>query len=200
MPTGYTSGVQSGEITSFADYALECARAFGALILMRDDPKGTPIPEFQLDEHYINSKDDAARNLLEIQKRTPDDWLKAYHRYADDTISRREESLAQIAEWRSRYTAMLEKARKFTPPSSEHVDYAKFLCSQLEESIEWDCSTKFYDKMTVKPFEEWKKSEEEMAWRRLDMASKSLTDEMERCRSRNEWVRQLRDAIAQVGD
>jgi len=207
MPTGYTDGVRSGEVTSFAEYALECARAFGALIMLRDEPKGIPIPELEPDEHYIKNKDDAARELLEIRTRTPDDWRKAYHQYAEETIARREESLARIAEERARCTAMLEKARMFKPPSNEHANYAKFLCSQLEESIAWDCSTKFYDELTVEPFEKWKNSTEEMAWRRLDMASKSLSDEIERCsdeieryRSRNEWVRQLREAIAEVGD
>ena len=35
MPTGYTAAVCSGEITEIKDFALSCARAFGALITMR---------------------------------------------------------------------------------------------------------------------------------------------------------------------
>jgi len=45
MPTGYTYPVVEGKITEFSDFALSCARAFGALITMRDDPHDTPIPE-----------------------------------------------------------------------------------------------------------------------------------------------------------
>jgi hypothetical protein len=45
MPTGYTDCVRSGEVTEFADFAMKCARAFGACIEMRDEPSGTPIPE-----------------------------------------------------------------------------------------------------------------------------------------------------------
>ena len=37
MPTGYTAYVQDGVITEFADFAMKCARAFGALIDMRDE-------------------------------------------------------------------------------------------------------------------------------------------------------------------
>lgn len=45
MPTGYTADVQSGKVTDFAEYAMNCARAFGALVLMRDDPSDADIPE-----------------------------------------------------------------------------------------------------------------------------------------------------------
>ena len=43
MPTGYTAPIKDG--ISFNDFMWGCARAFGALIMMRDDPPGTPIPE-----------------------------------------------------------------------------------------------------------------------------------------------------------
>jgi hypothetical protein len=38
MPTGYTAGVADGTITEFREYALLCARAFGACIMLRDEP------------------------------------------------------------------------------------------------------------------------------------------------------------------
>lgn len=37
MPTGYTASVQEGKVTEFRDFAMECARAFGALVMMRDE-------------------------------------------------------------------------------------------------------------------------------------------------------------------
>lgn len=45
MPTGYTADVEDGKITTLRGYALTCARAFGALIDMRDDPMSKPIPQ-----------------------------------------------------------------------------------------------------------------------------------------------------------
>lgn len=45
MPTGYTAAVCDGKITEFPAFALQCARAFGALITMRDDAMNAPIPE-----------------------------------------------------------------------------------------------------------------------------------------------------------
>ena len=44
MPTGYTCGVQNGEITELKDYILQCARNFGACIHMRgEDFNSKPI-------------------------------------------------------------------------------------------------------------------------------------------------------------
>ena len=43
MPTGYTAGILEGE--TFEQYALQCAKAFGALVMMRDEPSDAPIPD-----------------------------------------------------------------------------------------------------------------------------------------------------------
>lgn len=45
MPTGYTAGVKDGTVTDFKAFVMQCARAFGALIDMRDDPSDVPIPK-----------------------------------------------------------------------------------------------------------------------------------------------------------
>lgn len=45
MPTGYTSGVAVGKVTDFREFALQCARAFGACISLSDESSDTPIPE-----------------------------------------------------------------------------------------------------------------------------------------------------------
>ena len=43
MPTGYTAAVQDGSITTLRDYALQCARGFGAFLHMHDEPFDTPL-------------------------------------------------------------------------------------------------------------------------------------------------------------
>ena len=43
MPTGYTAKIADGQ--TFEEFILSCARAFGALVEMRDEPADAPIPE-----------------------------------------------------------------------------------------------------------------------------------------------------------
>jgi hypothetical protein len=45
MPSSHTSPVQKGEVTSFPDFALDCARAFGATIAMRDMASDAPLTD-----------------------------------------------------------------------------------------------------------------------------------------------------------
>lgn len=45
MPTGYTASVADGTTTTLRAFALQCARAFGATVTMRDDPMSAEIPE-----------------------------------------------------------------------------------------------------------------------------------------------------------
>lgn len=45
MPTGYTDKIYRGEPQTFPEFAARSARAFGALISMRDEPLGDELPK-----------------------------------------------------------------------------------------------------------------------------------------------------------
>jgi len=44
MPTGYTADLNDGKQVTFQEFTMKCARAFGALIEMRDDLGGLSSP------------------------------------------------------------------------------------------------------------------------------------------------------------
>ena len=68
MPTGYTHPVQEGKITELRDFALNCARAFGACVTMRDDPSDTPIPgKFEPSDYHIKALKEAKEDLLVVR-------------------------------------------------------------------------------------------------------------------------------------
>jgi hypothetical protein len=72
MPTGYTADVQNGTVTELRDFALSCARAFGACIMMRDDPPGTPIPDqFEPSSYYRIECEKAQAELSRLLTLTP---------------------------------------------------------------------------------------------------------------------------------
>ena len=50
MPTEYTHYIKDG--ISFKEFALKCARAFGACITMKEDPMDVEIPKFKPDTYY----------------------------------------------------------------------------------------------------------------------------------------------------
>ena len=55
MPTGYTAKLMEQGQT-FPEFIMSCARAFGALIMMRDDPANAPIPEkFEPSDYHVRA-------------------------------------------------------------------------------------------------------------------------------------------------
>lgn len=52
MPSGYTSDIYHGKDVTFKEFALKCARNFGALMHMRDESLDTPIRLKNLEDSY----------------------------------------------------------------------------------------------------------------------------------------------------
>jgi hypothetical protein len=69
MPTGYTAAIKDG--ISFQQFAMACARAFGALVMMRDEPSSAPIPDFQPSNFHVEHLELARAELARLQALTP---------------------------------------------------------------------------------------------------------------------------------
>lgn len=195
MPTGYTAAVQSGEITEFADYAMNCARAFGALLDMRDAPAGAEIPDeiIPSDYHYVQQK--AAEQQLKIFNELSGAALTAKYeeKCASDTkeyLERKERKLAE----HERYLLMLKKAKDFEAPTPEHENFAKFLVEQLEQSIEFDCFE--VSEPEQETYHQWKATTRENYIRSIEFHRSAFAEEVQRAKDKTKWLNQLRNAIA----
>jgi hypothetical protein len=157
MPTGYTNGVREGKMTSFRDFALQCARAFGACVMMRDDPMSIPAPQDvgARSTHHDEALANAREDLAALRLLTP----------AQIATKAAEVHLANLSRWRQRklerdrerenYEAMLMQVRAWTPPTSEHVGMKEFMEKQLLESIDFDCSSRHDQQPAAPSPEEW---------------------------------------------
>lgn len=75
MPTGYTYKINEGkeEVTG-RTFLMDCAKAFGACVTMRDESSDTPIPEeFKPNTHYQKQLEDSKKRLLEVQQLSDED-------------------------------------------------------------------------------------------------------------------------------
>ena len=71
MPTGYTAMLTEEKEITFEDFALKCARAFGALIEMRDESLDAKIPEeFKVTEYHTVELNRAIEKLNDVYKIT----------------------------------------------------------------------------------------------------------------------------------
>lgn len=200
MPTGYTAYIQDGSITEFKDFAIKCARAFGACITMRDDSMDAEIPEkFESDHYYENALNKANEDLIRWQKYSRGAKLKLFDKYIVSTLSIETKAIEEKMLHKDRYEKMLQKVRKWNPPSSDHIEFKNFMISQIEDSIKWDCDTKYnqerIDKANTISFEEWCKIElDNIKWN-IEYYSANLTKEKENLDSRNKWISQLRKSL-----
>jgi hypothetical protein len=193
MPTGYTRPVEIGEITELKDFAMTCARAFGALIMMRDDPDGAEIPErFEPNTGYHDTEiAKAMADLLRLEDMDLLERGEAYQAARAAAAKCHQESAEKDAAVRSRYEAMLEKVMAWEGAPEGLKD---FMIQQLTESIRFDCRDR--DPFTFLDEKPWHDSEMERAAWSVEYHTKAKREEIERVEGRNAWLKQLRESLS----
>lgn len=198
MPTGYTADVKDGKVTTFPEFALQCARAFGALIEMRDDPKDAPIPdEFTPSEYHVTALAKAEARLAELATYDLD---RAEREAGAEYVARlkyeREREERRLAE-KARYEAMLDKVLAWEPPTEQHVEMKKFMVDQLESSIGFDCSPIAWPEPVKSSPQEWLAAARASAEHDVEYHTKHLAEDRERAAGRTAWVAALRQSLSE---
>jgi hypothetical protein len=199
MPTGYTAAIKDG--ITFNQYVLTCARAFGALIMMRDDPMDAAIPDkFEPESYLFEWVETAKAEVLRIEGLSIDECRAEAKKEYDTALAYRERGIREATDLRAKYNAMLEVTRAWIPPSPDHVGLKDFMIKQIEESIEWDCSTEYYERdvPALKPWEQWQREALVQARRSLANKEETLNKSILAAESRTKWVRQLRESLVKT--
>lgn len=189
MPTGYTADVADGKVTEFRDFALTCARAFGATIMQRDAPITEAPKHREVGSYYYEwiARDEA--KIAALDAMTDADADAGY-------AAERAEAETHLLEWREekatkrlRYEAMLALAEDWEPPTHEHLEMAKFMCEQLRQSMDSDCGGTWEpDAPVFASGSEWRSERRRQAVESLARSRKSLDEELVRCRTANAWI------------
>lgn len=197
MPTGYTSAVADGTMTDFADFAMQCARAFGATITMRDDPMSAPIPErFEASDYHRTELKKTLARLERLARMSPIEAQTECQAFNAMRLRAWAESCDRRAIQRARYQAMVGQAMAWAPPTSEHEGLKRFMIQQLSESIDIDCSSK-YGPLYPTPMRwpEWLEREREQVRHDIAYHSRNLADDVRRANERTSWVLDLRGSL-----
>jgi hypothetical protein len=187
MPTGYTANIKDG--ITFRQYALQCARAFGACIMQRDDDSGDPPKVPELSTYHADELKKAEARLLELQGITPEQAAVLCETDNATALRNHDFSEAERTVLRESYEAMLSNVRAWIPPSSEHKGYREFMESQIVESISFDCQAS--PAPTPLTPEAWLKDRIERAEWSVDYPTKESAKEIERHEERKRWIEQL---------
>ena len=198
MSTGYTSYIGDG--CDFKTFAMQCARAFGACIDMRDESSSTPIPEsFKPSNYHLEKKHAAEQKLRKFKSFKKEDWEKLAKKTFEEEFARNQKYIDQAKTLLTKYKNMLEKVRAWSPPTEEHQNLKRFMIEQIEGSIEFDCNTKSWE-FTLKNIvlHEWQNFKEEQlarVFRDIAYHDEEYKKEVERARKNSEWVNALRESL-----
>lgn len=200
MPTGYTVNIKDG--ITFRKFALNCARNFGAAIALRDDDSSVEVtPEnvkFGTNYHQkalsaAKSAQNKFKKLTRAQKRkmfkTETDRILENCRRTDITSKSQKKS----------YLAMLEKVKNWQPPTKDHKNMKDFMTSQITESIDFDCDTKYNNERIIETvtqtYPEWLKSKKEKLTWDIQYHQEHLEKDIARDNERSSWIKQLIDSL-----
>lgn len=198
MPTSYTVLLEEKEV-SFKDFALRCARAFGFLIEMRDEPLDKEIPkEFKPSDYYVKALAKAEATLAEVKSMGEDKCLKMAKKELENKISSLEKYAARDRKLLERYKRMQAKVEAWIPPTEDHQALKKFMLDQLHLSIP---DPEYYEKnlqekkMLIPNAKAWKKAKIEDLNDDIKYYTKRRKQEIELARKSTEWMQQLRKSL-----
>jgi hypothetical protein len=195
MPSGYTHKI--GEGATFPEFAMDCARAFGACIMLRDEPGGgEKIPDsFDPSSYHAEALEKARADLDRVLAMSQDEIMHEAARDDSIRIGEHRRYAMERAELRAKYEAVLGEVRKWKPPTPDHDNLKSFMVQQITESIRFDCDLGATEEPKPVPPKQW--HEEKVARLRKDIAyhAKEYEAEVQRAKDRTAWVRALRDSL-----
>lgn len=203
MPTGFTAIIEEKEDLTFEEFALRCARNFGALITMRDEALDVEVPDqFPLSDYHSRNLEDDAKKLLDLRAMTHEDIERRVETKAWYDKRQYDESLARFTKHNAAYARMLSKVEAWTPPSADHHGMKKFMIEQIKQSLPTHPS-EYYPIVFDDPkkalvgldHEAWRKLEVERVLDSMEYHQEHHKGDVERNNERNEWLKKLKESI-----
>lgn len=193
MPTGYTADIAKG--ITFQQYALNCARAFGALVTMRDDPGDAEIPEaFTPSTYHVEQLDIARQGLARLEAMTQEELEAETDKEYKDGVARYEQFNKEREGLRAKYEDMLKQAAAWMPPTEEHNGLKRFMISQIEKSIKFDCGYTM-PQPTILSANDWLEKQTAQCVHDIEYHKKEQDAENQQIAERNKWIQDLRKSL-----
>lgn len=196
MPTGYTASVVDGKITDFNQFALQCARAFGALIDMRDDPWDAPIPEeLKPSDYNLKKLVELRERSAELQSMTAEQVRTACEKDYTEACASRAQSKARDQLENDRLDQIEKQVLAWQPPSANHAEMKTFMLYQIRISYHDIDFHETYGLVKKRTPTDWLNEQLEKVQKDIGYHAAEYEKEIERTNSKNLWIKQLRESL-----
>jgi hypothetical protein len=195
MPSGYTASIYEGKDPSFRNFTLTCARAFGALIELRDEPMSADVPVLHRSEYGFERAMSAAAELAEVKSWAPRTARRKAAAAHQAELDYRQQSAQKRADLLDRYLDMLMQVIAWAPPTPEHEELRQFMIEQLENSIDFDCATYPHEPAVRLTGAQYQAKRIADLTEEIERSKERFADEVIRHRDRTQWIENLVNSL-----
>jgi len=196
MPSGYTAPVADGTMTDLTRFVLQCARAFGATIMQRDQPLDEPPAFRTVSSYYAENIAREEKHLAKVLAMTDEECRLAAIEQWQRTSTEKAESKKNNETIRKRYLDMIQKVEAWTPPSDQHTRLKEFMLEQLNSGLSFDVmSDDYFTAPPVMTSSEWKQQQIDLLEWNLTYSKRNMKEEQKRVDEANEWIALLYKAL-----
>lgn len=202
MPTGYTSYIKDGKITSGKEFLKLCTRAFGIAVDLKDESLDVPTPNhFEPHPYYEKAYKDSLVSREKAYSMTLEEVKEDIISKYNDNKGRVEKILEEYKDEDKKYLKVREEIEKWVPPTPEHENLKKFCLEQIDMSLntslyEW-CEKDINKELdtsddTIKKYIDILRDN---ADEKLKRAYKNWQEELRRVEEKNLWIKQFLDSL-----
>ena len=201
MPTGYTAKICEGE-QAFSEFAVQCARAFGACVEQRDDPMDE-LPKTKKKSTYHERELVAAKmKLAQLKKMSVTKRTEFGKKKRADQIKYYEKLIVEKRQVRARLEKMLAQVNAWVPPDDRYSEFKAFMVQQLTSTIEHDGDVTYYEehlnKEIAKSPKDYYDDEVKGAEWSVQYHRKEDKQDEDRTKERNKWITDLFQSVNEV--
>lgn len=196
MPTGYTAKlIEKGQ--TFPEFALTCARAFGACVELRDESLDTPLPDaFVPSPYHANALKKARATLTRLERMTKAERVAYGVKQQKHLLASYRRGAASQQKQNAVLAAMEQTVASWHPPTPDHYDIKAFMLQQIDVS---KSKSDFYENATkeiaaITPFQYWA-DEVADAKRSITRHINEMKKEKERAERNTRWIQALRNSL-----
>jgi hypothetical protein len=193
MPTGYTAIIEDGDGCTFNEYIMGCARAFGALVTMRDKSQSAEIPkEFKPDSYHQREMVKEKAFLEKLHAMTTEEaGAKAADEYREE-VDHTTEYNKKLEAIENRYKAMRLLVEAWAPPTIEHTELKKFMHDQIDLCIHDGYRSEMPKQLNA---HDWLIKNLARVSKSIKYHEENYRKEIRRCKQRTLWVHELRKSL-----
>jgi len=203
MPTGYTAGILDGEITTFPQFVKLCMRNFGATIHMRDESFDKEYEPRKVSTYHNENIKQIKKEIELLEKTSDEQLIKNEKKRLKEAKENALKYIEERKENRKKLEKLLEEAKAFEPPTTEHIGIKNFMIEQLETTIDFDCDTKYTEEELERIALQEKsidaivlrQNKKESLEEDLQYHLKHHKEEVLRVTESNKWVEDLLNAV-----